>query len=340
MPQNSTSEAVAKLLQRQPQHPWNTLDNDKKLLVVNPDGNALTFLTANAWCFHTGHASYWPQAFCQALPPRLEAYGGVMLVVAKEQALNQYILRCLAALPATTPIWLVGEKRGGINSLVKRLPESFSSATKLAVGNHCQLFQTEVVASLPPLTDDTELLALADDITVTLPERQFSLKSLPGVFSRQRVDAGTQLLLEALPQQLPTPILDFACGNGVIAKTLHERQQPQLYACDVNPLATAAAAVNLSGANAEIFLADGLPELPQAVGCIVSNPPFHTGLKTDYTIAREFITAAYSRLKRHGELYLVANSFLPWPEVIERTFGHCRQITHNNRFTVYYAQRN
>jgi 16S rRNA (guanine1207-N2)-methyltransferase len=340
MPQQSTSDAIAKLLQRQPQHPWNSLDNNKRLLVVNPDGDGLTFLTGDAWCFHAGHASFWQDAYCQALPPQLDAYGGVVFVVAKEQPLNQYILRCLAALPAQTPLWLAGEKRGGINTLVNRLPDNFCPAQKLAVGNHCQLFKTEILTSTTPLTDLTDLIALADDITVTLPERKFSLKSLPGVFSRQRIDAGTQLLLEALPQQLPTPVLDFACGNGVIARTLHERQHPLLYACDVNPLATAAAAINLSGANAEIFLADGLPEIPQTVGCIVSNPPFHTGLKTDYTIAHNFIAAAYKQLKHGGELYLVANNFLPWPKAIERTFGHCKRLIHNKRFTVYYAQRN
>lgn len=339
MPQQSTSEAVAKLLQRQPQQPWINHDSDKKLLVVNPDGQALTFLQADAWCFHAGHASAWPNAYCQALPPALSDYHGVMFVVAKEQPLNHYILRCLSALPENTPVWLAGEKRGGINTLVKHLPDSFAKANKVAVGNHCQLYQTTVISSQSEVSDVDALSTFTDEIRVALPEQQFTVKSLPGVFSRQRVDAGTQLLLDTLPQSLPTPVLDFACGNGIIGKAIQQRQHARLYACDVNPMATTAAKMNLSDADAQVFLADGLPTLPEPVGCIVSNPPFHTGLKTDYSIARDFICGAYCCLKPGGELYLVANSFLPWPEVIERTFGHCQRLANDTRFTVYYARR-
>lgn len=336
MPQQSTSRAVAKLLQRQPQQPWQTIADNQKLLIVNPDGDYLSFLSADAWCFHAGHAANGSRAYCQALPPRLDDYDGVLVIVAKEQALNQYVLRCLSALPVGTPIWLAGEKRGGVNTLVKRLPDNFSHVNKLASGNHCQLYQCTLTEASKPTT---ELLDVIDRICVKLSDHAFDLVSLPGVFSKQRVDDGTRLLLEALPAKLPEPILDFACGNGIIAKAIHQRQQPKLYACDVNPMATAAASLNLQHADATVLLADGLPALPERIGTIVSNPPFHTGLRTDYNIAVRFIADAYQQLQPGGSLYLVANNFLPWPEVIERTFGHCHRVVSNSRFSVYHAQR-
>lgn len=336
MPQQSTSRAVAKLLQRQPQQPWQAIADNQKLLIVNPDGDYLRFLSADVWCFHAGHAAAWPSAYCQALPPALDDYNGVLVIVAKEQALNQYVLQCLSALPVDTPIWLAGEKRGGVNTLVKRLPDAFGQVQKLASGNHCQLYQCTLT---DPAKVTTQLNDVVDSISVKLSDQSFDLVSLPGVFSKQRVDEGTRLLLEALPPTLAEPVLDFACGNGIIAKTLYQRQQPKLYACDVNPMATAAATRNLQHTDSTVLLADGLPVLPERIGTIVSNPPFHTGLRTDYDIAVRFITDAYQQLKPGGSLYLVANNFLPWPEVIERTFGHCNRIVSNARFSVYHAHR-
>ena len=335
MPQHSSSDAIAKLLQRQHNQPWDFAQADDKLLVINPDGSALSFLNADAWCFHAGHASDWPLSYCQIQPPNLAHYAGVLLIVAKEHALNHYIVQQLAALPAGVPIWLAGENRGGINTLVKKFPASFCRVTKVASGNHCQLYQTTVLTQQPAANPSDYV----EPIQIELSDLTFELISLPGVFSKQRLDEGTRLLLETLPKSLPTPILDFACGNGVIARALHQRQQPRLIACDVNPMAVAAANENLKDCDASVLLADGMPTLPEPVGCIVSNPPFHTGLRTDYTIAQRFIKAAYQQLKQGGSLYIVANRFLPWQEVIEQTFGHCHRHAENNKFVVYLASR-
>ena len=220
-------------------------------------------------------------------------------------------------------------------SLVKRLPSGYGTAHKLASGNHCQLFETRIEASHPVVP----LHQFMHSVAVDLTDLEFSLESLPGVFSQQRLDAGTRLLLEHLPRTLTPPIFDFACGSGVIAATVHKRQPAKLYLSDVNPLAVTAAQHNLTGTNAEVFLNDGLPEDIEPLGTIVSNPPFHTGLKTDYRIARQFISDAYQSLRKGGDLYLVANRFLPWPEAIEASFGHCQRIVETNKFCVYHAQR-
>ncbi|RUO75832.1 class I SAM-dependent methyltransferase [Idiomarina seosinensis] len=336
MPAQTTSQAVAKLLQRQPQQPWLFDQQDgHPLLVINPDGQALTDLPAAAWCFHAGHAQHWSVHYCQPEPPALESYQGVLLIVAKEQPLNQYVLQQLLSLAPGRPIWLAGEKRGGVASLVKKLPKGYQAAQKVASGNHCQLYQTSILepTTAPPL--DSYL----HSVNVELPDCKLQLQSLPGVFSRERLDAGTELLLTALPAKLPGPITDFACGNGVIAAVLQQRQQPQLTLTDVNPMAIAAAQINLTGANCTFYLNDGLPEELPPQNCIVSNPPFHTGLKTDYSIARQFIQSAYAKLRNKGQLYIVANRFLPWPDAIQQVFGNCQTIADNGKFCVYHAHR-
>ena len=37
-----------------------------------------------------------------------------------------------------------------------------------------------------------------------------------GVFSRRELDRGTEVLLAALPESVPGPVLDMGCGYGTI----------------------------------------------------------------------------------------------------------------------------
>lgn len=318
---------------RQQHQPWLfSPELPAKLLVVNPDGDALSHLPADAWCFHAGHAKHWPQAFCQASAPDLSGYQGVLVIAAKEQPLNQWVLNQLQQAASGTTIWLAGEKRGGISSLVKRLPANYSQPQKVASANNCQLFQASLLSTARPATEaPLQHRVELTDLTLTIA-------SLPGVFSRQRLDQGTELLLETIPHSLPHPVVDFACGNGVISAVIEHRQSPVYAATDVNPMAVAATQLNVSS-DTQVLLSDGLPSDLPPLACIVTNPPFHTGLQTDYQIVQDFVIAAFQALRSGGQLYLVANRFLPWSERIQHQFGHCQILADDGKFRVYFAQR-
>ena len=68
---------------------------------------------------------------------------------------------------------------------------------------------------------------------------------------------------------------------------------------------------------------------------IVSNPPFHTGIATDYTIAEAFLSNAKQHLTKVGKLSIVANSFLKYPPILEAQFGSFHTVYKNNKFAVY-----
>jgi len=110
-----------------------------------------------------------------------------------------------------------------------------------------------------------------------------------GVFSGDRVDAGTKLLLLEAPDPPPTgDLLDLGCGYGPIALTLaHRSPAATLWAVDVNERAVALCAENaralgrsnvraIAGATPEAAAANGLaPEVRFAA--IYSTPPIHIG---------------------------------------------------------------
>lgn len=324
------------MLGRQSAQPW----ANGSLLVIHPDGGELAALpNASAWSFHAGHATCWEAAqrpvFCQIQPPNLNGYDGVLLLVAKEKELNHYLLEQLASLPAGTPVWFAGEKRSGIQPLMKRLPAWLQTPQKLASANHCLLFAS---AKNEQVHESASIQDYAKTITFELDQQQKSFVTLPGVFSREHIDPATLLLLQHIKDLPKGRGLDFACGAGVIAKQL-ATVATELMACDVSPIAITASEMTLANepVETELRLADGIPDDAGQFDFIVSNPPFHTGQKTDYDIARQFIASARQHLNKQGVFRVVANRFLPWPEVIESVFGNCSVIADDGRYRVYHA---
>ncbi|PYE33222.1 16S rRNA m(2)G 1207 methyltransferase [Idiomarina fontislapidosi] len=333
----STSDAVASLLNRHSHASWLSSPIEKRL-VVHPDGHQLAPLFNHAWCLHVGHAQHYKYSYTEAQAPSLNHFELILLVVAKEQALNQWLLQQLALQAPTARILIVGEKRGGVTSLVKKLPKGYAKATKLASGNHCQLFETHVLAqpSSADLTDDLPAFSVEwRGISATFT-------TLPGVFSQGRLDAGTELLLDHLPENMQGKVMDFACGSGVIGAMVARKFKIELVASDVSPMAIESTRCNWQsiGVEGDLLLADGLPSLSASgFQFILSNPPFHTGLRTDYDIGEQFIHHAYQQLSLGGELIIVANRFLPWPEHIQKVFGHCQTIADDGKFKVLRSKR-
>jgi 16S rRNA (guanine1207-N2)-methyltransferase len=92
-----------------------------------------------------------------------------------------------------------------------------------------------------------------------------------------------------------------------------------------------------AGINGSVWPSDGFASVQKQYPLIVTNPPFHDGMRTDPTMAESFIRDAARHLSPGGELRLVANSFLPYMDVISRYIGHCEILSENNRFRVYRA---
>ncbi|MCR3766373.1 class I SAM-dependent methyltransferase, partial [Pseudomonas aeruginosa] len=94
-----------------------------------------------------------------------------------------------------------------------------------------------------------------------------------------------------------------------------------------------------NGLDGEVIAADGIDGAPRGLAAIVSNPPFHQGVHTDYQASERLLQRAAEHLAAGGELRLVANSFLKYPPLIERHLGPCRTLAEGDGFRVYTARR-
>ncbi|MFC0445790.1 methyltransferase [Pseudidiomarina halophila] len=324
--------------------------NSQALLVVNPPDHEWRheFPVVAGWHLHAGWFRGWSQLGSEhqfgTTPPRGE-YDGALIWLPKEKKLTDYILRQLATcLPKGAPVWLVGDNRSGIKSIHKQLGEGYSPAQKVANGSHSTLIVTT-------LTEPAETCQLDDYRHVFTPPQEgqplsaegataAQIVTYPGVFAYPKIDLGSTMLLAHLPSFKRGSVLDFACGNGVLGVSL-QLQQPDLKMTylDVSAMALAACAatLELNGLQGTIIAEDHLgAELPK-YDYIVSHPPFHTGQATDYSIGQQFLRNAREHLTPNGELWLVANRFLAWPELVEESFGHCERVFTDNKFAVYRA---
>lgn len=148
-------------------------------------------------------------------------------------------------------------------------------------------------------------------IRLDLPDRSLELVTDRGVFSPDRVDSGTKLLLLELPELAPGPVLDLGCGYGPIAVTLLARRPDQpLWAVDVNERARALCALNLTrNASADAQFHVMAPEqVPDDVRfrTIVSNPPIRVGKQ----VLHELLGHWLDRLTDDGEAWLVVHRHL------------------------------
>jgi 16S rRNA (guanine1207-N2)-methyltransferase len=143
--------------------------------------------------------------------------------------------------------------------------------------------------------------------------REFSLVTAGGVFSADRLDPGTAVLLRKAP--LPTPLasgpfLDLGCGYGPIACVLAvSAPAATVYAVDVNTRALELVRENAAALGATDRIRAVTPdEVPDGVTFqqIWSNPPIRVGKSDLHELLRRWLP----RLAPDGEAWLVVGRHL------------------------------
>ncbi|MDO3720219.1 class I SAM-dependent methyltransferase [Marinobacter sp. chi1] len=280
--------------------------------------------------------------------PQLNAAQADTVVVFLPKARAELDLRLAVARKIIAPggrLLVLGEKKEGIAGAVKQLKAVAPDAIKVDSARHCQIWSAEAVEPL----DRFDLTAWMTWHSISREGVAVEVCGLPGIFSRGELDEGTAVLLDTL-NQAPVAgerVLDFACGAGVIGAWLQGWQQKnglpmsQVDGIDVQSQAVicARATYERAGAQGSIIASDGLEGVEGSWNAIVTNPPFHAGVKTDTSMTERFLQSVSRHLAPRGELRLVANTFLPYKSLIERFIGPAERLHEDRKFTVYRAFR-
>lgn len=340
------------LLQRVQQEP----EGDRPLLVINDGFGALACALAAAG--KTVHS--WGDSWMswRALQSNLAAnglgsdavrffnstetptarYQQVLLRIPKSLSLLQDQLQRLRPLLADQALLLAG-------SMIKHLPPSAGDLLAAHIGPYqaslgwkkARLLQCQYAPSLQPgIRDLTSHYPLEGT--------DLQLRNRPGVFSREKLDIGTRVLLPCIPADLgEARVVDLGCGNGALGLQAAQRNPHiQLTFIDESWAAVASARDNFAaafpGRNAHFDVSDGLSEATtNSADLILCNPPFHQQQVVGDQIARRLFRQSHHALAPGGRLLVVGNRHLGYHQTLKRYFDTIEQVAAAPKFIVLAA---
>lgn len=174
-------------------------------------------------------------------------------------------------------------------------------------------------------------------IKFTVKGHIIELASSGGVFSKEKVDLGTQILLGSLSLPERGEALDLGCGYGAIGITVAKmRPGMRVTLVDVNPIAVKLAAQNIERnavSNAVAIASDLYSALEgSCFDIIVSNPPLAAG----YAVIFPMIEGAASHLRDGGQLVFVLRKGVnAIPKKMENVFGNVELVSRKSGYRVF-----
>ncbi|EAB4068637.1 TPA: 16S rRNA (guanine(1207)-N(2))-methyltransferase RsmC [Salmonella enterica] len=238
------------------------------------------------------------------------------------------LMNILSLMPSGVDVFVVGENRSGVRSAEPMLAD-YAPLNKVDSARRCGLYHGRLEKQPQFSLESWWAEYNIDGLTI---------KTLPGVFSRDGLDVGSQLLLSTLTPHTKGKVLDVGCGAGVLSAALASHSpKVRLTLCDVSAPAVEASRATLAanGLEGEVFASNVFSEVKGRFDMIISNPPFHDGMQTSLDAAQTLIRGAVRHLNSGGELRIVANAFLPYPKILDETFGFHEVIAQTGRFKVY-----
>ena len=169
----------------------------------------------------------------------------------------------------------------------------------------------------------------------------FTFKSQSGVFNWQKIDTGSELLLNSviLPKKKKSKILDLGCGFGflgVVLAKIHPKLDFSLV--DINELAVKLTKENCKQnevtANTNVFQGHLYEPIKDEIfDVIITNPPLMAGKK----ILDEIVSKSVEHLNPKGSLQLVVpkkKGLKSMQKSLEATFGSYEVLAKGSGFWI------
>ncbi|WP_086315300.1 16S rRNA (-N2)-methyltransferase [Enterococcus sp. 7F3_DIV0205] len=188
-------------------------------------------------------------------------------------------------------------------------------------------------------TENPDLAHDLEQWSFELRGKKFQFLTDSGVFSRNTVDFGSRVLIDAFDwEELPEgKLLDVGCGYGPIGLTLASLSGRTVEMIDVNQRAVALAQENAKKnhvENVDIHTSNIYADVHEKeYAAIISNPPIRAGKK----VVHEILSEAHPRLLVGGTLTVVIQKKQGAPSAEKRmaeVFGNVEIVTKDKGYYI------
>jgi 16S rRNA (guanine1207-N2)-methyltransferase len=259
-------------------------------------------------------------------------YTGLVMRAPANTAERQHDMAlALRALVPGSPFTILAPKDKGGSRLLKELVGFGVMAADNPKRHH------RICSGVVPETLSNIDKAIAAGAMTLAPKT--NMMGQPGIFSWDRIDTGTALLVDALPN-LWGRVADFGCGTGVLSRAiLRSTKVKSLTGFDIDRRAIAACALNIEDERFASVWTDLRTYGAGTTGLdfIVTNPPFHDAGIEDQALGLAFIKVAAQTLRSGGALWLTANRHLPYEAVLKALFKTVTVKAEGQGYKVFEA---
>ena len=185
-------------------------------------------------------------------------------------------------------------------------------------------------------------------IKYTIQNKKFEFITDNGVFSKSKVDFGTDLMLNEFLKKNrgleveKIKILDIGCGYGVVSVILKSfYPEISITLSDVNERALELSEENLKkyGINDyHIIKSDAFEKITERFDVILSNPPIRAGKDIIFKIYSE----AYEHLNENGKFYCVIQTkhgAKSTQKKLIEIFGNCDTVTIDGGYRIFLSKK-
>ena len=263
----------------------------------------------------------------------------ILYRLSKEKSVIHHIINeAFRLLSPGGELWVSGLKNEGAKTIIAKTANLFGNG-------HAEKYRS---AYLGQFRKDTplplgEFLDTQNYPSLRLEKSSgMSFYSKPGLFGWNKIDKGSNYLLENIPLFLshfktpPNSLLDLGCGYGYLTIGTRDIPLGKRAATDNNAAAILAMEKNAEfyGINVRVIADDCAASLSDTFDMILCNPPFHQGFDINSMLTERFLYTTKRLLSPQGSALFVVNRFIGIEAVATNHFLHIATLANNGSFKL------
>ena len=175
--------------------------------------------------------------------------------------------------------------------------------------------------------------------TDTINGKTYTFKSVDSVFSKDKIDDGTRVLLDTVLNEyddITGKVLDFGCGVGVIGIVLKDNyENADVTMCDINKTCIELSSKNIKTNNVECTIIESnlYENIKDNFDYIITNPPIKVGKEILFAV----VSDGYLHLNNGGHMVLVirkSHGEESMKKHMTNIFGNCEILKRDKGYYI------